>query len=845
MRDSELEDFATELSKLSKYIRGTAATLINDAQSENDNNKAVATRRKQSQRELMANGKRLVTSVDSTRGGLTKYNSNIDAIGSSMLTIIGSVTKGSIVAKLAVTAFTALAKSLAAFTDTLLESYDQLADAGITLAMRTSDIEDAIKADSAFTQLKAAKFTAAYLKITESSIILSKSLKAGIKDFDLLAKIDRTKMFELGRLGVDTETYRDLMTEYFQEQASVSLVTYRTNARELINQEMYVDSLYAMSSLTGKEVKRLAKERNDMMREFRFAATLSEFEAKGGNAEDLKNFILSLGTEELQTAVKSFFVEGFVGASEETVKLVRTLGAEVVEILNDVKRGKITSGEASKRMSALNEKNKREVNAFAKTTANASDLFLSPESRRQLDRFKDSSDEALAQVNKTKDTVDTIADAETQKTLAETAVLKIRDEAIKKLRPMADTALDSFYQVLLKTVDIFGSGLVVLGQRELGEQVKETVRQQKGSTATGTLEKERNDEIAKRQRSLDEMNAAKKEIEKSNVNRERLAELNKKIAMEERALMVLKNEKQADTTKNQDITPESTADSSANQASVQGLLDLIAKFESRGLYNIQAGGKIYPNLESMTVAEVLAMQKDQIQKGSNATAIGKYQIKYSTLKGLVQRGYASLDDKYDRTTQEKLGRALLEGRGLERFLRKPGSKGSITADEFADKLSMEWAALPYNTGRSYYDGNNGNRSHVSREEVMRILKGIPKAATGAVLDGPASGYVAELHGNEAVIPLVNDSFNVSIPDIASVFEKTKPIEDAGSTSPAPKIYLDVTVPEILPVVIQTNVEDLREMNESFGKMSSLLEKITVSQTRTYSTNEAVIRVMKQ
>lgn len=182
-----------------------------------------------------------------------------------------------------------------------------------------------------------------------------------------------------------------------------------------------------------------------------------------------------------------------------------------------------------------------------------------------------------------------------------------------------------------------------------------------------------------------------------------------------------------------------------NPASAQKILDFIAKKESGGDYNIQVGGKNDVNLTGMSIAEILKYQDEMKAKGMPSTALGKYQIIQGTLKGLVKQGVVTPADKFDAATQEKLGMALLEGRDYSKY-----KSGAITAEQFADNLAKEWAALPTQSGKSYYDKVGNNKALVSRQDLMAQIE---QAATGGVFAGPTSGYPVMLHGNEIVIPM--------------------------------------------------------------------------------------------
>jgi muramidase (phage lysozyme) len=142
------------------------------------------------------------------------------------------------------------------------------------------------------------------------------------------------------------------------------------------------------------------------------------------------------------------------------------------------------------------------------------------------------------------------------------------------------------------------------------------------------------------------------------------------------------------------------------------LLNTIGGIESNNQYDIQYGGKRNPDLLNMTIDEVLQYQQGM----KTSSAVGKYQFINKTLNDLVNQGYVTSDTKFTPETQDMLATKLLERRGLNKYLR-----GELTSDEFADNLSKEWAALPYNTNKSYYDKDGINKALISREDFMTLF----------------------------------------------------------------------------------------------------------------------------
>ena len=142
------------------------------------------------------------------------------------------------------------------------------------------------------------------------------------------------------------------------------------------------------------------------------------------------------------------------------------------------------------------------------------------------------------------------------------------------------------------------------------------------------------------------------------------------------------------------------------------LLNTIGGIESNNQYDIQYGGKRNPDLLNMTIDEVLQYQQGM----KTSSAVGRYQFINKTLNDLVSQGYVTSDTKFTPETQDMLATKLLERRGLNKYLR-----GELTSNEFADNLSKEWAALPYNTNKSYYDKDGINKALISREDFMSLF----------------------------------------------------------------------------------------------------------------------------
>jgi hypothetical protein len=176
-------------------------------------------------------------------------------------------------------------------------------------------------------------------------------------------------------------------------------------------------------------------------------------------------------------------------------------------------------------------------------------------------------------------------------------------------------------------------------------------------------------------------------------------------------------------------------------------LDLIASKESGGDYNILVGGEQAP-LDQLTVREVLALQRAMQNQPERykSSALGKYQIKESTLMSLVhipvgenEDGsieYAkdsdgnlklrnptdlNLDTKFDAKAQEFAGEALYDRR-IQAANQTAVDLGMPLEVAQSLELSKEWASLPDpRTDKSYYDGDGVNSSFHTTQEVYDVL----------------------------------------------------------------------------------------------------------------------------
>lgn len=185
-------------------------------------------------------------------------------------------------------------------------------------------------------------------------------------------------------------------------------------------------------------------------------------------------------------------------------------------------------------------------------------------------------------------------------------------------------------------------------------------------------------------------------------------------------------------------SPVEALSASYTQSALTPLLDLIGRAEGAGYDTIvgYVNKSDYPAkpITALTVDELLTWQ-DSIDARYPSEASGRYQVMEDTLRGLIGRGVVSGSEMFSPATQDKIAVGLLKIRGLNRFL-----DGSITAEQFGDNLSYEWASLPIitgpNAGRGRYSGQGGK---IKPQEVLDALKKVKEyrsSDTGSSSTGP-------------------------------------------------------------------------------------------------------------
>jgi|TARA_B110000444_G_scaffold252198_1_gene281137 peptidoglycan hydrolase-like protein with peptidoglycan-binding domain len=157
---------------------------------------------------------------------------------------------------------------------------------------------------------------------------------------------------------------------------------------------------------------------------------------------------------------------------------------------------------------------------------------------------------------------------------------------------------------------------------------------------------------------------------------------------------------------------------------IGNLLNMIAKPESGGRYDMVYPGRRRPQILDMTIAELI---QDMKQRGrrSGSSASGRYQYIRKTLIGVTRSmGINIKKTKFTPKIQDEIIiYHLRRDHGLESWL-----SGRTSDEAFLSRLSKTWAGLPNpKTGKSYYAGDGMNKSGVGAQASLNTLQAIRTA----------------------------------------------------------------------------------------------------------------------
>ena len=159
---------------------------------------------------------------------------------------------------------------------------------------------------------------------------------------------------------------------------------------------------------------------------------------------------------------------------------------------------------------------------------------------------------------------------------------------------------------------------------------------------------------------------------------------------------------------------------SVTQGKIGQVLDLIAGPESGGRYDAVYPGKRRPEILDMTLDELAADQRER-GRFAGSSASGRYQYIRKTLSSVVrQMGLDTSKEKFTPKLQDEIAIFHLRANhGLDRWL-----SGSMSNEDFLNRLAGTWAGIPKTNGRSAYAGVLDNKAGIGAQAALQGLDDI-------------------------------------------------------------------------------------------------------------------------
>ncbi|MGO4834245.1 M15 family metallopeptidase, partial [Rhizobiaceae sp. 2RAB30] len=150
-------------------------------------------------------------------------------------------------------------------------------------------------------------------------------------------------------------------------------------------------------------------------------------------------------------------------------------------------------------------------------------------------------------------------------------------------------------------------------------------------------------------------------------------------------------------------------------------------------YGAYTGGDV--DLVNMTLGDIDSLQTEMLRHPNNtwnSSAIGRYQVVRTTLRGVKKELGLTDDMKFDKGLQDRIALHLLERRGLSKW-----QAGKMTDEEFMKGLSAEWASLPKADGAGTYKGQRVGTSTSGVRGALGQVKGTQVASLDPSIGLPA------------------------------------------------------------------------------------------------------------
>jgi len=273
-----------------------------------------------------------------------KFNKVVDSstrlLSHLSLNIIGGKTGA--IANIINSSVGAAIKSFFSFEDSILKSYDNMAQFGGALSVTTDDVLELIHSAGYYTA-KSDAFNKAMSDIGSAFLNIESTASEGAKTFGYM--LDTSDIRDgFIRLGYTQEAVTKAQVDYVKLQESLGISLKRDNGRMYLSASDYLTSVAALSDLTGESRDKVAETLASQLADYKFNLTLQNLieQGRGDDAQRLLDTVTAVEMKfgkKVALGVKDFIVNG-TATIKEGEAVLTTLGTDITAWARNLKSDK-------------------------------------------------------------------------------------------------------------------------------------------------------------------------------------------------------------------------------------------------------------------------------------------------------------------------------------------------------------------------------------------------------------------------------------------------------------------------------------------------------------------------
>ena len=747
----------------------------------------------------------LTKQIYSGAQGMSVFNNAVETTATAVAAF-GFLMGGPIVKAVSV-ALVGLAKTLglaAESSDRIYNAYSKLAEVGGTASDQLSGLRDEsarlgyIIADNneglnAFTSLIADN--ADTLALFKGTVFEGRHALANVS-----TQLDDYRM-GLRKMGLTQDQQNKGMVAYIRLQTTLGQAQQKTYTDLAAGTNKYLQETQALASITGQQRKEVEAEMQRALTEQKFRAKIDELYATGQGklAEEYQAINVMLAKQSPEAASGFRAMVGGSLEAADSQKLLRSSSGQVVSSLDALNKGQINGAqfvtELGKSVGATN----RTFNKTAQLTSAFGETFIDYAQGQNLAILanRDLNKEyqkALKQGKEQRENTEKELEDQVETRQNQLDAARNMQEFVRKFVSMAGTITNGLSDLwktmsgwLTKFANTFGEIIDYIKYDILKMARPEQAAAERAAAGPGpSMNREINEQQYKYW----------KDVSKYNPN-----------VVPEWAKKLMDEEKRTGKNPYENLPPPAKPGGAAPAAGQSGALDS-SRMQSylKGVALAESSGNRMAGAGTSSAKGLFQFTKDTWQDtvkamGKNWSLEDRHDpIKSAEAAAFFTRGNAAVFEKeFGRTpTNEELYMMHFFGRTggpafYKNYLKNPYakvSKESIGEDAWKANQSIfvDKAGQRVRTFDEVYNilagkvsrGMAGAESGMwGKYAINQDVANIPQLNRGGIVSGPDSGFLANLHGREAVVPLPDGS---SIPVAFNPQEFIRSLSEAGRSS---------------------------------------------------------------